>query len=123
MKYLLVKNGALSYSIYDKEKCKIITLENGQFKDNTEECEKLYKSKTKSDRMGSLYYRYILGEIDRKQCMIYDNEVIIDTDDFLQVDKLLLDMQKRQIEFMLENVNATISKYENNRQYYTYCFR
>lgn len=120
MKFLIVaESGRLAENkIFDFEKMKIIKLYNGVYTDITEECKKL--TKRKNAVVGGLWYKFLNGEIDRRSALIWDNSIVLETNDKTEVDKLLLSIQKDQIEFMLQNVNAYISKLENGKQVYTY---
>ena len=105
-------------NIFDFEKMKIIRLHNGVFTDETENCKKM--TKRKQTVIGGLWYKFLHGEIDRKQAYIYENEICLTTDKKLELDKFILSIQKMQIENMLENCTLNISKMENDKQYYTY---
>ena len=120
MKYLLVKDGCMGFTIYDRVRKEILTCKHGYFEDNTESCLKMYKSKSGQNKMGAKYYAYVLEEIDHKQALIFNNDIIIDTDDFSEVSKIMLDMQRKQLLFMLENNETSLNNWENGKQYYTY---
>lgn len=120
MKYLLVKDGCMGFTMYDREHKEIVVCNHGHFEYETDSCYKLYKSKSGQNKMGSKYYAYILGEIDHKQALIFNDDIIIDTDDFSEASKIMLDMQHRQLMFMLEDNEASLRCWENGKQYYTY---
>lgn len=122
MKFLIVaESGKLAeHTVFDFEKMEIVRLYNGVYTNITEECKRL--SKRKNAVIGGLWYKLLNGEIDRRSALIWDDAVVIDTDNKKDVDKILLNTQKAQIEFMLQNVNAYISKLENGKQVYTYRF-
>lgn len=120
-KFLVISSdNNYTLNIFDFEKMKIVRLHNGVFTDETDNCQKL--TKRKQTVIGGLWYKFLHGEIDRKQAYIYIEEIKLVTDEKSELDKFILSVQKMQIENLLENCNLNISKMENNKQYYTYRF-
>lgn len=120
-KFLVISSdNNYTLNIFDFEKMKIVRLHNGVFTDETDNCQKL--TKRKQTVIGGLWYKFLHGEIDRKQAYIYTEEIKLVTDEKSELDKFILSAQKMQIEKLLENCNLNISKMENNKQYYTYRF-
>jgi hypothetical protein len=114
---ILSDNGCIStLHILDFEKQEIIKLSYGKYEDITKDCVKL--SKKKDRYLGGEWYSFLIT--GTQPSMVYNNDILIDTEDKKKVDKILLDAQKSQLESMLEMCNANISRYELNKQYYTY---
>ena len=121
-KFLVISSdNNYTLNIFDFEKMQIVILHNGVFTDETENCQKM--TKRKQTVIGGLWYKFLHGEIDRKQAYIYENEISLATDDKMELDKFILSVQKMQIENLLKNCNLNIRKMENNKQYYTYRFQ
>lgn len=120
-KFLVISSdNNYTLNIFDFEKMQIVRLHNGVFTNETENCQKM--TKRKQTVIGGLWYKFLHGEIDRKQAYIYENEISLATDDKMELDKFILSVQKMQIENLLKNCNLNIRKMENNKQYYTYRF-
>lgn len=120
-KFLVISSdNNYTLNIFDFEKMQIVRLHNGVFTDETDNCQKM--TKRKQTVIGGLWYKFLHGEIDRKQAYIYEKEISLVTDDKTELDKFILSIQKMQIENLLENCNLNIRKMENNKQYYTYRF-
>ena len=120
--YMVVaESGLLStILIFDKVRMCITQLEQGRFKDITEDCLKLTKKKNKV--IGGLWYEFLHNEIDSSSSCIWDREIMLYTDNENEVDTFLLDARIKQLKFMLEDAEIQEQKYDNNKQAYTYKF-
>lgn len=116
---VVVESGLLStILIFDKVKMCITQLEQGRFKDITEDCFKLTKKKNKV--VGGLWYQFLHNEIDSTSACIWEDNIMFHTDDENEVDTFLLETRVKQLKFMLENAETHLARYQNGKQAYTY---
>ena len=95
-KFLVISSdNNYTLNIFDFEKMQIVRLHNGVFTNETENCQKM--TKRKQTVIGGLWYKFLHGEIDRKQAYIYENEISLFTDDKMELDKFILSVQKMQL--------------------------
>ena len=118
--YMVVaESGLLStILIFDKVRMCITQLEQGRFKDITEDCLKLTKKKNKV--IGGLWYQFLHNEIDSTSACIWEDNIMFHTDDENEVDTFLLETRVKQLKFMLENAETHLARYQNRKQAYTY---
>ena len=116
---VVVESGLLStILIFDKVRTCIVQLEQGRFKDITEDCKKLTKKKNKV--VGGLWYQFLHNEIDSTSACIWEDNIMFHTDDENEVDTFLLETRVKQLKFMLENAEVHLARYQNGKQAYTY---
>lgn len=116
---VVVESGLLStILIFDKVRTCIVQLEQGRFKDITEDCKKLTKKKNKV--VGGLWYQFLHNEIDSSSACIWEDNIMFHTDDENEVDTFLLETRVKQLKFMLENAETHLARYQNGKQAYTY---
>ena len=116
---VVVESGLLStILIFDKVRMCITQLEQGRFKDITEDCLKLTKKKNKV--VGGLWYQFLHNEIDSTSACIWEDNITFHTDDENEVDTFLLETRVKQLKFMLENAETHLARYQNGKQAYTY---
>ena len=104
--------------IFDKVRMCITQLEQGRFKDITEDCLKLTKKKNKV--VGGLWYQFLHNEIDSTSACIWEDKIMFHTDDENEVDMFLLESRVKQLKFMLENAETYLIRYKDGKQAYTY---
>ena len=106
-----------SIKIIDRKRKKIMTIENGIYADITEKCKKAYeKEKEKSNKlMTCIYYEILQSQSDANSY-----NILLVTDDQKEFDKKLFEIQKKQLEDMLNFLNYNVIKLEKDTQYYTY---
>lgn len=111
---------------FDKKRMKIVKISKGIFEDITDECIKLYKryqkKPTKNKKMGMLWYEFFQGKIYQNQALIYNDEIVIYTDDQKEFDKKLLEIRLNQLNKLLNITKDNLKALKNNEQYYTYTF-
>ena len=118
---VVVESGLLStILIFDKVRMCITQLEQGRFKDITEDCKKLTKKKNKV--VGGLWYQFLHNELDSTSACIWEDKIMFHTDNESEVDTFLLDARIKQLNFMLEDAEIQEQKYNNSKQAYTYKF-
>ena len=128
MNYVCFGNNNLSFVILDKVNKKYIIVNDGMLHDETNTIEKMYKKyytdikngKTSSIKMGVLYYEYLQGNKDLKDCIIYDSDIIFQTDNRIELDKFIIQSQIEQLDNKRKHLNSYIKKIEDNAGLYTY---
>jgi hypothetical protein len=116
---VVVESGLLStILIFDKVRMCIVQLEQGRFKDITEDCFKLTKKKNKV--IGGLWYQFLHNEIDSTSACIWEDKIMFHTDNENEVDMFLLETRVKQLKFMLENAETYLIRYQGGKQAYTY---
>lgn len=118
--YMVVaESGLLStILIFDKVRMCIVQLEHGRFTDITEDCLKLTKRKNKV--CGGLWYQFLHNEIDSTSACIWEDKIMLHTDNESEVDMFLFETRVKQLKFMLENAETHKERYQNGKQAYTY---
>ena len=128
MNYVCFGNNNLSFAILDKVNKKYIIVNDGMLHDETDTIEKMYKKyytdikndKMPSIKMGVLYYEYLQGNKDLKDCIIYDSDIIFQTDNRIELDKFIIQSQIEQLDNKRKHLNSYIKKIEDNAGLYTY---
>lgn len=114
--------------VLDKKRNKIVRIKDGKFTDLTDECKKMYDKELKKERnkngkkIGGLWYECLNGLCDKLSACIWKDEVIIETDNQIDFDTKLFDLQQKQLELLIRMNNNNTQKLQNNEQYYTYAF-
>lgn len=78
------------------------------------------KGKIPDTKMGVLFYEYLQGNKELKDCMIYDSDIIFQTEDRIALDKFIIQSQIGQLDSKRRYLDSCISKTEKAVGLYTY---
>lgn len=127
MNYVCFGNKA-NFAVLDKVNKKYVCVKDGMLYDNTDKAEKMYKKyyadikngKIPDTKMGVLFYEHLQGNRELKDCMIYDSDIIFQTDDRIALDKFIIQSQIEQLDSKRRYLDSCISKTEKAVGLYTY---
>ena len=128
MNYYICFGNKVNFTILDKVNKKYVCVKDGMLYDDTDKVKKMYKKyytdikngKMPDTKMGVLYYDYLQGNKELKDCMIYDNDIIFQTDDRIVLDKFIIQSQIEQLDDKRRYLYSCIAKIEKAVGFHTY---
>lgn len=128
MNYVCFGSNNLNFVVLDKVNKKYIHVKDGLLYDDTSKIEKMHKryyadiekGKAHNAKMGVLYFEYLQGQRDLTSCMIYDSDIVFQSDDRVALDKFIIQSQIEQLDYKRRCLDEYIGKVESAVGLYTY---
>lgn len=128
MNYVCFGSNNLNFVVLDKVNKKYIRVKDGLLCDDTSRIEKMYKryytdiekGKAPNIKMGVLYFEYLQGKKDLTSCMIYDSDIVFQSDDRVALDKFIIQSQIEQLDDRRKCLDLYFNEVERAVGLYTY---